>query len=392
MRFASNPEQTFNFMPMPADLHVGFGQIETLPAHVRGLGATRVLVVTDPGLTAAGPVDRVLAILAAADMPAAVYDQVTADSGSDLIMAAAAKAKAEAADCIVGLGGGSSLDTAKAVAAMATNPGLVADYAGLDKLVADPLPCICVPTAAGTGSEVSIWSVFTNDANDLKIAIGGVRMIPKVALCDPELTLGLPPAMTAATGMDALGHAVECYANKACQPVSGALALQAIQLIGTHLRTAVADGNDRAARYGMLLASTMAGIAMNPTRLGLAHALAMPLGSWDLHIHHGTIIAVTLPEVMAFNHPAAPERYAAIAEALGEDIAGLSLEAAAARSVDAVRRLCRDVGIPPKLGALGLREDQVDLIVDEAMKSGNVLVNPRATNRAEMEAVLRASL
>jgi alcohol dehydrogenase class IV len=392
MRFASNHDQVFAFTPMPADLQFGFGIIDTLPAQVRKLGGTKAYIVTDAGLRKAGVIDRIEAILKAGGVASTVYDKVVGDSGTNLIMEAAGEARRVGAEVVIGIGGGSSLDTSKAVAMMAKLPGHITDYAGLDKVPEDPLPIINVPTAAGTGSEVSIWSVFTNDANGVKIASGSVRLIPKVVLADPELTVGLPPALTASTGMDALGHAVECYVNKACQPISGALALEAIQLIGKHLRTAVHDGKNRAARYGMLLASTMAGIAMNPTRLGLAHALAMPLGSWDLHIHHGTIIAITLPEVMEFNHSAAPERYAAVAEALGEDVHGLDPLKAAAKSVSAVRRLKQDVGITKGLGELGLREDKVALVVDEAMKSGNVTVNPRATSRADMEAILRASM
>ena len=177
---------------------------------------------------------------------------------------------------------------------------------------------MAIPTTAGTGSEVTLWSVFTDDERKLKVAIGGVPIYPAVALCDPDLTTGLPPALTASTGMDALAHAIECYTNKACQPISAALALKAIALIGRHLRAAVADASDREARYAMLLASTMAGMAMNPTRLGLAHALAMPLGSWDLKIPHSIAIAVTLPLVMRFNACAAPERFIEIARELGE--------------------------------------------------------------------------
>ena len=194
------------------------------------------------------------------------------------------------------IGGGSALDTAKAVSALATNPGSPLAYVGLHKLKVRPLPVIAIPTTAGTGSEVSLWSVFTDDDRKLKVAIGGVLLYPTVALCDPELTLALPPALTASTGLDALAHAIECYTNNACQPISAALALEAIRLIGAHLQSAALNGGDRQSRYAMMLASTMAGMAMNPTRLGLAHALAMPLGSWSLKIPHSLAIAVTLPD------------------------------------------------------------------------------------------------
>jgi len=296
------------------------------------------------------------------------------------------------ADVVIGIGGGSAMDTAKAVAAMATNDGHVTDFVGLDKVPRAPLPSICVPTTAGTGSEVSVWCVMTDDDKGLKVSVGGTGIMASVALCDPVLTRGLPPGVTAATGMDALGHAVECFVNRACQPVSGALALQAVAEIGASLRAAVRDGANAAARYRMMTGALLAGIAMNPTRLGLAHALAMPLGSWQIKIPHGTIIAVTLPVVSAFNHGAAPSRYAAVARALGEDVAGLSDAAAAERGVDAIRRLKEDVGIPRGLADCGMRDEWVDEVVDEAMKSGNVAVNPRETSRGELVEVLRQAL
>jgi alcohol dehydrogenase len=206
-------------------------------------------------------------------------------------------------------------------------------------------------------------------------------MYPAVALCDPELTMALPRPLTASTGMDALAHAIECYTNKACQPISGALALDAIALIGRHLEAACTNGGDRESRYGMLLASTMAGMAMNPTRLGLAHALAMPLGSWDLKIPHSVAIAVMLPRVMQFNCQSAPERFADVARALN-----------AQSAVAAVCELSRAIGIPRGLSEYGLSEDHVAAVVDEAMKSGNVAVNPRQTSRDELADLLRQAL
>jgi alcohol dehydrogenase len=366
--------------------------VKTLPERIQGFGVDRAFVVTDPGIKAAGILDAVERLLRDAGIPYAVFDRVKADSGSRLIDEATAALKASGAGAVVGVGGGSSLDTAKAAAALATNPGSSLDYVGLHKLRKRPLPMIAIPTTAGTGSEVTLWSVFTDESRGLKVALGSFLNYPAIALCDPDLTLGLPPSVTAASGMDALGHAVECYTNKACQPISAALALPAIELIGRHLRRAVKDGQDGEARYGMLLASTMAGIAMNPTRLGLAHALAMPLGSWDLRVPHGIAIAVTLPVVMEFNHVAAPERYARVARALGEDVHGLTPLAAAARSVAAVRSLLRDIGIPRGLGECGVREEHVGPVVAEAAKSGNVPVNPREAGAAELERILRDSL
>jgi len=385
-------DQCFNFFPVPTDIHFGFGVVRSLAERVHSFGCNRVFLVTDAGIRSAGILDPVLALFSAAGIGCDVYDEVKPDSGSDLIVEATRRLMRSQAGVIVGIGGGSSLDTAKAVAMLATNPGSLLSRTGLHRVENRSLPVIAVPTTAGTGSEVSLWSVFTNDQTGLKVAIGSFHLYPAIALCDPELSLDLPPELTATTGMDALAHAIECYTNTACQPISSALALSAIELIGSNLRGAVSGSRNRASRYAMLLGSTMAGIAMNPTRLGLAHALAMPLGSWDLRIPHGLAIAVTLPRVMRFNHTAAPERFAKVAEALGEITGEISLSKAALLAVEAVEKLSSDIGIPRGLSQCGLRSDHVQLVVEEAMKSGNVAVNPRRTTREDLAGILEQSL
>jgi alcohol dehydrogenase class IV len=384
-----NVAQSFNFTPMATDIHFGCGMLRSLPERLKSAGAAKTLIVTDPGVRAAGILDRVTGILEDAACKFAVWDSVKPDSGSTLIDETVAELRRTACDAVIGVGGGSSLDTAKAVAALATNPGPALSYVGLHKVRNPPLPMIAIPTTAGTGSEVTLWSVFTDDTRAVKVAIGGTLLFPAVALCDPELTLNLPPMLTGATGMDALAHAVECYTNNACQPISAALALHAIELIGRHLRSAALNGRNLQSRYGMMMAATMAGIAMNSTRLGLAHALAMPLGSWDLRVPHGVVLAVTLPAVMEFNHLAEPGRFADVARALGEDIGGLSALEGAARAVAAVRNLARDVGIPSGLSGFGFREEHIAAVVEEAMRSGNVPVNPRRTCAEDLTNILR---
>ena len=342
-----NVAQTFNFFSVPTDIHFGYGVVRTLPERVKAVGGKRVFLVSDPGLRAAGILDEVAGVLRDASIDSVICDRVKADSGSELIDGETEALKRSACDVVVGIGGGSSLDTAKAIAALAANPGSCLEYVGLHKIRNPPLPMIAIPTTAGTGSEVTLWSVFTDDARNVKVAIGSTMIYPATALCDPELTMTLPPPLTAATGMDALAHAIECCTNNACQPISAALALKAIELIGRNLRSAALNGRDRQARYAMMLASTMAGIAMNPTRLGLAHALAMPLGSWDIRIPHGVILAVTLPAVMEFNFVAEPERYIEVARALGEPVDGVPAMEAAARAVSrgaATRTRCRHPG------------------------------------------------
>jgi alcohol dehydrogenase class IV len=387
-----NPEQTFNFLPIPTDIHFGYGVLAKLPECVLSLGARRVFLITDPGIRTAGILQTVLNLLAGAQIGCEVYDGVKQDSGTKLIAEAAGRLRSSKADVVIGLGGGSSLDTAKAVATLLTNPGTILDYTGLHRVKNRLPPVIAIPTTAGTGSEVSLWSVFTNDETGLKVAVGSVYVYPVIALCDPELTLDLPPLMTAATGMDALAHGIECYTNNACQPISAALAWDAIELIGRHLRNAVVNGRNRDSRYAVLLASTMAGIAMNPTRLGLAHALAMPLGSWDLRVPHGIAIAVTLPRVMKFNCVAATERYELVARALGESVDQLSPGDSAQRAVAAVEKLASDIQIPKGLAEYGVRPRHIPRVIDEAMKSGNVAVNPRPTSREQLTAVLEQSL
>lgn len=384
--------QSFNFLPVPTDIHFGLGMLKKLPDLVKAAGGSSAFLVTDPGIRSCGILDEVETLLGAAGIGTACYEKVKPDSGSMLIEEATDELKRSGAGVVVGIGGGSSLDTAKAVAALATNPGSPLDYVGLHKVKVRPLPLIAVPTTAGTGSEVTLWSVFTDDARNLKVAIGGVHLFPAVALCDPELTVGLPPQLTAATGMDALGHAIECYTNNACQPISGALAIQAIQLIGRHLRSCVLNGTRRESRYALMLASTLAGIAMNPTRLGLAHALAMPLGSYELQVPHGMAIAITMPRVMEFNYLAEPDRFVDVARALEQPVDGLTRLEAARRAVEAVRELGSDVGIPAGLSFYGVREEHVAPIVAEAMKSGNVAVNPRRTSSEDLMEIMRRSL
>lgn len=387
-----NAAQSFNFFPVPTDIHFGTGILRTLPTHVKALRAHKALLVTDPGLKAAGILDRVVTLLKESNIEVGICDRVKPDSSSTLIDTTARELNQSGAGVVIGVGGGSSLDTSKAIAALATNPGSCTDYVGMNKLRNKPLPIIAIPTTAGTGSEVTYWSVFTDDARNLKLSMGSFLIYPTIALCDPELTLNLPPSITASTGMDALAHAIECCTNNACQPISRALALDAARLIGLHLRSAVLNGGNIESRYGMMLASTMAGIAMNPTRLGLAHALAMPLGSWDLHIPHGVVLAILLPRAMEFNYLAEPDRFVEVAEALGQRVDGMNRLDAAHCAVEAVRALARDVGIPSTMSSYGLQERHIKPVVEEAMKSGNIPVNPRRVTAADLERILREVL
>ncbi|MCA0342384.1 MAG: iron-containing alcohol dehydrogenase [Proteobacteria bacterium] len=376
---------------IPTQIEFGNGAIARLPEFVKALGGSRVLVVGDPGVQRAGLIDRVQAILTGASIFNAVFADVESDPATRSVDEGTVHGKANGCDLVVGIGGGSALDTAKAIGLMLVNDGNIKDYVGIGKVPRAGAPVIAVPTTAGTGSELTIWSVLSDKVAKAKISVGSVLNCPAIALLDPELTLSLPPQITAATGMDALTHALESYVNTATQPISEAMSDQAMTLIARSLRKAVADGSDVQARGDMLLASTIAAMAFNSTRLGLVHAFAMPLGA-KFGIPHGLVNAIMLPEVMRFNHLANPRKFARIAEIFGEKTAGLPVEEAAALSVSAIEKLKLDVGITAKLSNFGVTEGRFDEIVDEAMLSGNVPVNPRQPTKDDMKALLRAEL
>lgn len=376
---------------IPTAIEFGWGSLTRLPSIVKGLGGTRAFVVGDPGVVKAGVVERVIGTLVSAGIPSIPFSDIESDPDVSSVDNGVQLAKAEVCDVVIGVGGGSALDTAKAIGLMLNNPGTIRDYVGVGKVERAGVPVVAIPTTAGTGSELTIWSVLSDKEKKVKISVGSVLNCPRVALLDPELTVSLPPAITAATGMDALVHALESYVNKATQPISEAMSEQAMALIARSLRVAVAQPDNAQARADLLLASTIAAMAFNSTRLGLVHAFAMPLGA-RFHIPHGLVNAIMLPAVMRFNLPGNLGKYARIAEIFGEQIKDLSLHEAAKRSVVAIESLKADVGITAKLSQFGVTEADFDSVVDEALLSGNVPVNPRKPTRDDMKALLSAEL
>lgn len=364
---------------IPTAIEFGCGSIQKLASHVKALRGSRVLVVSDPGVVKAGVVERVIEPLRSAGIPFEIFSDIESDPDIASVEKGTAQARVGGCDLIVGVGGGSSLDTAKAIGIMLTNDGHIRDYVGLGKVKKRPAPVIAVPTTAGTGSELTIWSVLSDKERKVKLSVGSIYNCSALALLDPELTVPLPPLVTAYTGMDALTHALESYVNLNTQPISEGMSLQAMKLIAANLRLAVANGNNLEARANMLLASTIAAMAFNSTRLGLAHALALPLGA-HFGIPHGLVNAILLPEVMRYNLIGNLRKFAEIAAIFGERTEQLSLREAAERSIEAVRRLNRDIGIIQTLSDFGVREEHLEMIANEAMESGNVPVNPvRAT-------------
>ncbi|HEU5298775.1 MAG TPA: iron-containing alcohol dehydrogenase [bacterium] len=373
----------------PANVTFGPGVIAKLPELVVGLGG-RAIVVSDPGIAKAGILDRVLAALEQAGVTAEPYPSVEPNPSIETVEAAHDLFRRTRSAFVLGVGGGSAMDVAKVVSVLAAHGGGVRDYEGMGKVPAPGVPCVAVPTTAGTGSEVTIFSVITDRQRKFKLTVGSPHTVPQVALCDPELTLSMPPALTAATGMDALTHAIESYVNTVHNPIASALALEAIRLIGRSLRTAYSSARNLRARTEMLLASTMAAMAFARTRLGNVHAMSHPLGA-HFDVPHGVANAVLLPSVMAWNMIACYDTYPQIALALGEPVAGLAPREAAEAAVEAVRRLARDVQIPERLRDVGVTREGIPAMTDDAMKSGNVLVNPRATTAADIAALFEAA-
>ncbi|WP_313997287.1 iron-containing alcohol dehydrogenase [uncultured Paenibacillus sp.] len=376
---------------LPTAIEFGNGSVQELAAHVRKLNGNKVLLVSDPGVQKAGMTERLTAVLAKEEIPYAIFNEIEPDPDIDGVMRGKELAASEGCDCVVGLGGGSALDTAKAIGLMLGNGGHIRDYVGIDKVPKKGTPVIAVPTTAGTGSELTIWSVLSDKRAKVKLSVGSAYNCPDLALCDPELTVSLPPHITAATGMDALTHALESFVNKATQPISEGLSIQSMKMIAHSLRTAVAQGENLEARYDMLMASLIAAMAFNPTRLGLSHALAIPLGA-HFKIPHGTVNAILLPEVMQYNLMGNLDKFKTIAQIFGMPVDHMPPWEAAELSVIAVRKLKQDVGIHQTLSDFGVTEDALDRIAEEAMTSGNVPVNPRRPTLEDLKQICREAM
>ena len=378
--------QDFEFW-WPTQMQCGPGIIKSLPTWVEQLNGTSILLVADPGIIQAGLLQKVETALAPSQARVIVFSDIESDPDVRCVYQGVDIAKQHGCDLVVGVGGGSVLDVAKAIAIVLKHPGDIRDYLGVDQVPGPGIPVIAIPTTAGTGSEVTVWSVLTDKETDQKVIMGSYFNCPRVALLDPELTLTLPPKITAATGMDALTHAIEAYVNKASHIMVQATAEKAIALIADNLRYAVLQGDHLQARQNMLIASSLAGVSFNRVRCGVVHAFSLPLGN-QFHIPHGMVNAIMLTPCMRFNAPAQPVAFAKIAELFGEDIRGLTVHEAAQKAVVAVQRLKQDIGLTETLADYKVTPDQFDLIIDEAMQSGNMAVNPRTATREDMRQLL----
>ena len=377
---------------IPAQVLLGAGAAESVGAEVKRLGGTHAFVVSDSNLKQIGLTDPVVASISGQGIKVTLYTGTEFEPSAQSIAPAIAAARAAGCDLVVGFGGGSSLDTAKAVALLSRNEGSVEDYLGIGLVKRRGVPSILVPTTAGTGAEITPNALFYVPAAREKRAVVSPHIIPDVAIVDPLVTLTVPPDVSAATGIDALSHAVESFTSLNASPMTDLYALEAIRLIGTHMRTAVANGKDVAARDGMARASLYAGIGIGNAGTNIVHALAYPLQGQH-RITHGVANSLLLPYGMEFNALSNLSKFGTVAEALGEPVAGLSPRAAAAKSAEACRLLSADVGIPEKMSAVGIKEEHVEDLVEGAMRMTRLWANnPRAVSRADARAIFEKAL
>tara|TARA_R110002020_G_scaffold16871_68_gene59808 strand:- start:6452 stop:7612 length:1161 start_codon:yes stop_codon:yes gene_type:complete len=380
---------TFNTAP---SIVFGEGKATEIGALAAGRGWTRVLLVTDPGLVTVGLVDPCVASLAAAGIEVAICSDVVADPPEAVVAAATSAARDHGADAVIGFGGGSSLDTAKLVAILACSGEPLAEAYGIGNARGPRLPLALVPTTSGTGSEVTPIAIVTTGTSE-KMGVVSPLLLPDVALLDPELTYGLPAAVTAATGVDAMVHAIEAFASASANnnPVSRTLACEALRLMGGALERAVKQGGDTSARADMLLGSMLAGQAFANSPVAAVHALAYPIGG-HFHIPHGLSNALVLPHVLRFNAETNGAVYADIAPIVFPDLAEIGAQGRAAAFADQLQDLSIRCGLPRRLRDVDIPESALEMMADDAMKQTRLLVNnPRTVTRADALAIYRAA-
>jgi alcohol dehydrogenase len=369
----------------------GFGSLESLSEEIKRLKGTKVLVITDPGIKSAGLLDLLVKILDRASISHSLFTEVEPDPQIEVTVKSLEAAKAFAPDLIIGFGGGSSLDISKVTSVMLTNAGPIDKYFGMELVPAPGIPLILIPTTAGTGSEVTSICVLSDIQNKVKKGIVSEHMFARVALLDPQLTLGLPPHITAMTGMDALVHAIESYTGIRATVFTDTLNLQAIRMVAANLRKAYANGDNREARENMLYASCLAGMAFSNTQNGLDHALALAIGG-KFHLPHGLLTAFILPWVMEYNLLANPQKFIQIARAFGENTEGLPEIEAARLSVKAIKSLLDDLGISYKLSQYNVAREEIPALAKAAIGAARLISNnPRKVTEKEVIKLLEAN-
>ncbi|WP_188623183.1 iron-containing alcohol dehydrogenase [Caldalkalibacillus thermarum] len=372
---------------MPTQMEYGRGLARKTGELLKPYVKQKVLIVTDAGVRKAKILDPIEMSLNEQGIAYDIFDEVDPNPTNQIVENGLRYLQKGNCDIVLAVGGGSSIDTAKAIAALVNNSGSILDYEGVNKLPHPPLPIVAIPTTAGTGSEATPATIITNEKTLFKAAIISPHLYPKLAILDPELTLGLPPSITAATGMDALTHAIESYTSKFSNPVSQALAINAVKIIGENINKAYFVGTDMDSRGEMLVASCMAGMAFAQSRLGNVHAISHTLGG-IFNIPHGIANAALLPYVMAYNLPACPDQYKEIAVALGEDVSGLPVTEAGRKAIEAIVTMNKSLNIPDNIKDLGVSLDYLPQMIRDTMRSGNVFANPRLTSESDVRQII----
>jgi alcohol dehydrogenase len=375
---------SFSF-ELPTRIEYGVGAVTRLVDIIKALHAENILVVSDKGIGDSGLLERITHLLDAGHVAWKVFDNVEPNPKDYNVEAGAEMARLFEPDCLLAIGGGSPIDCGKAIAVVARQGGAARDYEGPHKIGADVLPLIAIPTTAGTGSEVTFSSVITDSQDKYKFSIKDPRIAPKVALVDPEMTLTMPPDLTAATGMDALTHAVEGFSATVSEPLADSAALYGIELINRYLRSAVSDGHNLEARAGMLLGSVLAGIAFSHSDVAAVHCVAEALGG-KYDAAHGVCNAVVLPAVMEYNLEYCKDRYARIATAMG--LSYDNVDEGARQAVEAVQTLAGDVNLPA-FGSLGVKEKDFEELAVNSFKNGSNIDNPRPMTKEDYLALFR---
>jgi alcohol dehydrogenase len=389
-------EQVYGFF-MPSETLIGIGAAKSVPAKLQSLGAKCPLIVTDKGVVATGIAKQITDLLDAAGLKYTIFDETVPNPTDKNVHDGVEVYKKNGCDSLITLGGGSPHDCGKGIALVVVNGGRIHDYEGLDKSSKPLMPYLAINTTAGTASEMTRFTIITDTSRHVKMAIVDWRVTPTIAINDPMLMVGMPPALTAATGMDALTHAVEAFVSTAATPMTDSAAIQTFKLIGKYLRKAVANGGDIEARDAMCYAEYLAGMAFNNASLGYVHAMAHQLGGF-YDLPHGACNAVLLPHVCRFNITARVEKFAELATYLGQDITGYSPRDAAELAIEAIQQLSTDVGIPAGLVALGkvygkdVKASDIPTMTANAQKDVCGLTNPRRATDAEISAIYTAAL
>jgi len=370
---------------------MGSGSLAEAMQAVKGLGFRKALIVTDGMLSKLGLAAKVAKLLNDQQIDTVLFDGVQPNPTESNVRAGLALLRENRCDCVVSLGGGSSHDCAKGIALCATNGGEISDYEGVDRSVKPQLPLVAINTTAGTASEMTRFCIITDEETHIKMAIVDRNVTPILSVNDPDLMLAKPKALTAATGMDALTHAVEAYVSTAATPITDACALKAVELIARHLRTAVAKGDDLHAREQMAYAQFLAGMAFNNASLGYVHAMSHQLGGF-YDLPHGVCNALLLPHVEAFNVKTSAARLRDVAQAMGENVQGLDAQAGAQACLAAIRKLSSDIGIPKSLGELGVKRADIPTLAANAMKDACGFTNPRSATQTEIEAIFEGAM